>query len=811
MAGLADGRRSNNGRALTRKAISYQKRQLFTNICCIALCPFFMVLICAGLGTAIQNLINSSTNRDLHFCSNVDDLNNDGFPIFNYTDPKSEANGYNLNYIQVLDLSAINGNPGAATLSGNHPCKDSNANLPAAGKIDSTYIPPPNGGWVQTLQRQFSSLTPDDLELRQFTNFELGSWVLSAASSDANAATLGARPKTTPYNYSEITETLANTLVYRNLTTKSDSTGGFGLLGAISQRLYVNLTVANTTTAANTTTRVPYSFQGLNAVPYYVPQSTNKDEDLDDALTAKIQELLTALASLDKSVLQKTGATNAEITKFYLQASQVTNLMPYGAVYLDDIDLNKLFMMMKMNGLKAWAYYLSHYVTFYILFAISSIIFLIAGRASKLTFFTLTQTSVLILLFFIWGHPYTFAMLKGSEVGTAVNFLVIEIFIYGLLALYLGAVVPSEFGTRRPWHFPVTDTIKYFQKQQRKKANGGIDIHSEAHIANNLVIDSTETQFEDDDVRAEINRIDSGNYPSNSPVILSHMRKIYGGRGGLGPKIAVKDVTLACEPGLVLGLLGPNGAGKTTLISILTGLYEASAGEAMLAGYNIKTDLSEVYKVIGCWFSDERKAVDESLAKVSLQSFRTRLTKRLSGGEKRRLSIAIALVGDPAVVFLDEPTTGLDPEVRRLIWNIIQNAREGKTIILTTHSMEEAEALCQRIGIMAKGTLKCLANPLRLKELYGSGFKLFFNSHEIDTPRASRYIESLLPQGWRKVDAFATNTSYEFPSKPGVISYLFEAVEKSKNEHGILDWGISQTTLEEVFLKIISANDADAD
>ncbi|KAJ3093900.1 hypothetical protein HDU97_008841 [Phlyctochytrium planicorne] len=112
---------------------------------------------------------------------------------------------------------------------------------------------------------------------------------------------------------------------------------------------------------------------------------------------------------------------------------------------------------------------------------------------------------------------------------------------------------------------------------------------------------------------------------------------------------------------------------------------------------------------------------------------------------------------------------------------------------------------------MAKGTLRCLANPIRLKDLYGSGFKLFFNSEEEDTDRAAAWIESLLPKGWTKVDSFATNTSYEFPSAAGVISYLFNTIEAGKEENGILDWGISQTTLEEVFIRIISEDDANAD
>ena len=142
----------------------------------------------------------------------------------------------------------------------------------------------------------------------------------------------------------------------------------------------------------------------------------------------------------------------------------------------------------------------------------------------------------------------------------------------------------------------------------------------------------------------------------------------------------------------------------------MTGLYEASAGEATLAGFNIKTESSQVYRCIGVcpqfdilWEDltveehlyfyirlkgvpkdQEDVAVTKALEKVSLLNFRNRLSKGLSGGEKRRLSIAIALSGNPSVVFLDEPTTGLDPEVRRLIWNIINDARAGKTVILTT-------------------------------------------------------------------------------------------------------------------------------
>jgi ABC-type multidrug transport system ATPase subunit len=279
------------------------------------------------------------------------------------------------------------------------------------------------------------------------------------------------------------------------------------------------------------------------------------------------------------------------------------------------------------------------------------------------------------------------------------------------------------------------------------------------------------------------------------------------------------------------------------LISILTGIYEASAGEARIAGFDVKTQNDDVYKVIGVcpqfdiqWgivsylmldelsveehlyfyarlkgisSKDEDMAVKKALQDVSLSAFAKRLTAGLSGGERRRVSIAIALLGNPKVIFFDEPTTGLDPEVRRLIWDIVNEAKIGRSIVLTTHSMEEAEALCQRIGIMAKGTLRCHANPTRLKQLYGPGFKIFINTTIEDNARASAYIESILPPGFNKVDSFATNTSYDFP--PGALSKIFKAVNEEKSKYGILDFGIGETSLEEVFIKLISEADASAE
>ena len=132
----------------------------------------------------------------------------------------------------------------------------------------------------------------------------------------------------------------------------------------------------------------------------------------------------------------------------------------------------------------------------------------------------------------------------------------------------------------------------------------------------------------------------------------------------------------------------------------------------------------------------------------------------------------------------------------------------GRTIILTTHSMEEAEVLCQRIAIMAKGTVRCIGPQIRLKNKYGSGFKVSASCDPKDNERATRYIESLLPPGSRKVDEFTGTFSYEFQAQE--ISSLLREIGEHKDEHGIQFWGITQTTLEEVFLHIIKETDAEA-
>jgi ABC-type glutathione transport system ATPase component len=191
-------------------------------------------------------------------------------------------------------------------------------------------------------------------------------------------------------------------------------------------------------------------------------------------------------------------------------------------------------------------------------------------------------------------------LVPGDEVWTCIVYMIIEIPIYLLAAYYLELVLPSEFGVRLPWYFPFQSISKAIKDWNFKKNNGGVDKREE-EMAVALQVDESETKFEDQDVKNERDRVLNRSELKDEeyPLIMRNMRKVYAGRGGQGPKLAVKDVTFAIEEGLIFGLLGPNGAGKTTLISILTGLYETSAGEAKIAGFNVKTESDQVYKKIG--------------------------------------------------------------------------------------------------------------------------------------------------------------------------------------------------------------------
>ena len=203
---------------------------------------------------------------------------------------------------------------------------------------------------------------------------------------------------------------------------------------------------------------------------------------------------------------------------------------------------------------------------------------------------------------------------------------------------------------------------------------------------------------------------------------------------------ALKDINLDIKENELFGLLGVNGAGKTTLIKILTCLSEQTSGEAYVHGFSVKDNPEKIKEIVDVspqetavahnltvrenldFFASLYNTRDEAYISsvvnaFSLEEVENQRAKTLSGGWKRRLSIAIGLISKPKILFLDEPTLGLDVIARRELWKIINNMKGKITIILTTHYLEEAEALCDRVAVMAKGKVKATGTPAELKAI----------------------------------------------------------------------------------------------
>jgi ABC-2 type transport system ATP-binding protein len=203
-----------------------------------------------------------------------------------------------------------------------------------------------------------------------------------------------------------------------------------------------------------------------------------------------------------------------------------------------------------------------------------------------------------------------------------------------------------------------------------------------------------------------------------------------------GDLTAVNKVNFTIEEGEIFGILGPNGAGKTTTLEMIEGLRKPDVGSITVCNIGVAGNMDEIKEIIGVQLQSTsiydrikvgeaieifggyyRKSLPaaEILREVSLEEKRNSFVQSLSGGQKQRLVLALALVNDPRVIFLDEPTTALDPQARRNIWEIIERlSKKGKTIILNTHYMEEAEHLCERVGIMDHGQIIALDTPANL-------------------------------------------------------------------------------------------------
>src|SRR4030042_4605375 len=275
----------------------------------------------------------------------------------------------------------------------------------------------------------------------------------------------------------------------------------------------------------------------------------------------------------------------------------------------------------------------------------------------------------------------------------------------------------------------------------------------------------------------------------NAVIEVENLHKSY------GEVKAVNNVSFQVAQGEVFGMLGPNGAGKTTTMEIVEGLRVADSGRVTVLGMNVKQrprkikanigvqlqttslyprlTVREVLDLFGSFFL---KALppDELIELVKLEDSRNKICKNLSGGQQQRLSVALALVNDPQILFFDEPTSGLDPQARHNIWDVIRFAKEkGKTVFLTTHYMEEAERLCDRVAIIDHGEIIAMAPPGKLVDHYFQEEAIEF---QLDHPLDAGVFNQLA--GATKVVMENGKVTVYSRSVPATISAIMELANR---------------------------------
>eukprot|EP00927_Polykrikos_kofoidii_P058513 TRINITY_DN5306_c1_g1_i2.p1 TRINITY_DN5306_c1_g1~~TRINITY_DN5306_c1_g1_i2.p1 ORF type:complete len:2147 (+),score=286.97 TRINITY_DN5306_c1_g1_i2:56-6442(+) len=396
----------------------------------------------------------------------------------------------------------------------------------------------------------------------------------------------------------------------------------------------------------------------------------------------------------------------------------------------------------------------------------------------------------------------------------------VDIFLYTLLGWYFELVLPKEYGVRLPVLFPFKSSYWCERTATHQRTLGDDDDRPAVCSAENMVEDVPAA------VRAASER-------TGVVVRIRGLRREFQTPGGLN--VAVADLNLTMYESQILALLGHNGAGKSTTINMLTGMLAPTSGDAEISGYLLSDGMGAIRKIIGvCPQHDvlwleltviehlyiygrvrgvasanlETRAV-VMMEQVGLTEKRNTRAGSLSGGQKRKLSLCLAIIGQPMVIFLDEPTSGMDPYSRRSTWNIIRHIREGCVTVLTTHFMDEADILGDRIAIMAKGELQCCGSSLFLKNRFGAGYRLTCARLKgIPGSTGSKMIVDVVqrhvPEAVVQTDVGAelklglpTDAAAKFPP-------MLTELENNLEQLGLEHYGLQMVTLEEVFLCVAS-------
>lgn len=447
---------------------------------------------------------------------------------------------------------------------------------------------------------------------------------------------------------------------------------------------------------------------------------------------------------------------------------------------------------------------------------------------------------------------------QNPEDGDRYSFIVsilmmlVDALIYWLLTWYIENVFPGQYGVAKPWYFPFT--ASYW-------------------CGTSSAPNADPSQFKDP--------IEYTDYLEKPPlnmkagVSIRNLVKIY----KTGKKLAVDGLTVDFFENHITSFLGHNGAGKTTTMSILTGLFAPTSGTALINGYDIRTDMDTIRKHLGMcpqhnvlfndltveehiYFYSRLKGrsreevkteIDQIIKDVGLPHKRKEFAKNLSGGMQRKLSVAIAFVGGSNIVILDEPTAGVDPYARRGIWELLLKYKQGRTIILSTHHMDEADILGDRIAIISHGKMCCYGSSLFLKKYFGSGYYLTLvkagdeqmtnqctgveqrqvKEETGESLRRTSLVEGIARQNWSNseptdvskvvcrhvpeavfLESIGQEITYILPyggAKDGTFALLFKELDLKMADICVTNYGISDTTLEEIFLKVAEDTGVDAE
>lgn len=336
-------------------------------------------------------------------------------------------------------------------------------------------------------------------------------------------------------------------------------------------------------------------------------------------------------------------------------------------------------------------------------------------------------------------------------------------------------------------------------------------------------------QLIEEDVRMEQHRVNNFSKETiqKHGLVLQNVSKNY------GDLKAVDNLSIGIQSGECFGLLGINGAGKTTTFKMMTGDESIGSGDIWVQGINLKTDLKKAQQIIGycpqfdalmdnltgwetlrmyCYLKGitgtDVKAISMGFAEdLDLKPHMNKLVKNYSGGNKRKLSTAIALLSRPNVIYLDEPTTGMDPATRHKFWQVVLAARDsGKCVVLTSHSMEECEALCTRLAIMVNGQFQCLGSIQHLKNKFTNGFTLVVKVKRYgddkmrlldDVNNVKKFISDTFQNSTLR-EEHSELLTYHVHDRVMNWSYLFGTMQRAKQDLNIEDYSISQFNLEQV-------------